>query len=219
MKDIAKSVDSLIFIDENQKYYKIENHQIIETGDKFSWTAEKWYNKFCQIYANLHKEKMQMQLQLEKCIETAILRQGLDLGAFKSYLFVDKENEFAYPFRLKRCKGKEKQPLVIFFCGAGSVGNDNFKPLIESIPMQMKLKKHNCNVLIPQPLTSINYNSTTEEFNLKFDAYINSVHGLANLLIQNETVDSDRIYVFGTSLGGCCTWRFVFRHFVPAQCL
>ncbi|MDE5605015.1 MAG: hypothetical protein K2I73_05480 [Eubacterium sp.] len=201
----------LVFIDEHKKYYKIEGKKLIPTDEKFKFSPKIWYKMFCFIYKNLHREERRVQNKLSSKDKTSVVKQGFDIGAFKSYNFIDKENKIAYAFRFKKSKGKEKQPLVIFFCGAGSVGLDNVKPFIECIPMLGKLNKRNCNILIPQPLTTVNYNKSYEDFNSKFDAYISSIHNLVNLLTDKENIDTNRIYAFGTSLGGCCTWRLVYN--------
>lgn len=216
LDDVAHASDDLKFIDENKKYYRIKDKKVVPTDDKFKWSPKTWYKKFCIIYKNLHKEERKVRNKLSHYNKTAVIKTGIDLGAYKSHSFVDKENRIAYSFRFKGCRGKEKQPLVIFFCGAGSVGLDNFKPFFESIPMLAKLKKHNCNILIPQPLTSINYNKNYEDFNSKFDTYIASVHHLVDILMQTENIDANRVYAFGTSLGGCCTWRLVYNY--PELC-
>lgn len=212
LDDIINIADDLIFIDAHKGYYRIEDKKFVRIDDRFKLSPKNWYKKFCVIYKNLHHEERKVQTKLNSYDKTAVIKQGISLGAFKSYHFIDKENKLAYSFRLKKCKGKEKRPLVIFFCGAGSVGLDNMKPFIECIPMLGKLNKQKCNLLIPQPLTNINYNKSYEDFNSKFDAYIASINNLVSELINRENIDTNRIYAFGTSLGGCCTWRLIYNY-------
>lgn len=213
---IADSIGDFLCIDEHRKYYKYENGELIPANDKFDWSPQMWYKRFCRIYKNLHKEEISVLQKLKSSGKTLIEKYGFGIGKFKSYKFVDKDNELVCPFRFKGSKGKEKQPLVIFFCGADAVGTDNLKPFISGIPMIAKLNKYNCNILIPQPLTSINYNKSYEDLNSKFDRYINSVYRLVSLLKEKENIDEKRIYAFGTSLGGCCVWRLVYNY--PQLC-
>lgn len=208
---IIENAENLFFIDERRKRYLLENKKVTSDG-KFSWTYNKWYKEFCKIYAGKHKDEGIIQGWLSSTDETRIARQGTDIGAFKSYHFIDKENKTAIPFRFKRSKGEAPQPLVIYFCGAGSVGVDNFKPFTETVPRLFQLKKHNYNMLIPQPYTGINYNKTIEEWQRKFDAYVASVKRLTELLAEDGSIDMNRIYVFGNSLGGGVAWRLAYNH-------
>ena len=207
---IIENAERLIFIDEHRKHHLLEDKKVTP-GGKFSWSYNKWYKKFCRIYADKNREEGIIQGWLKDTDETRIVNQGKDIGSFKSYRFIDKENETAFPFRFKRSKGETPQPIVIYFCGAGSVGIDNFKPFTETIPRLFQLVGHTYNFLIPQPKTSVNYAKTVEEENAQIDTYTSSVKKLVELLAENGSIDKNRIYVFGNSLGGCLTWRFAYH--------
>lgn len=208
---IIENTKRLIFIDENRKHHLLEDKKIT-AGGKFSWTYDKWYNEFCKIYADKHNDEKTVQDWLNGANQTQIVEQGKNIGKFKAYCFIDKENETAFPFRFKKSKGETPQPLIIYFCGAGSVGVDNFKPFKETVPRLFQLKKYNYNMLIPQPNTGINYNKTIEEWHGKSDAYVASVKKLTESLAKDGSIDMNRIYVFGNSLGGGVTWRFAYNH-------
>lgn len=208
---IIENTDRLVFIDEHRKHHLLEDKKVT-VGEKFSWTLNKWYKEFCKIYADKHRDESVIQSWLSGTDKTKIVEQGKNIGAFNSYHFIDKENETAFPFRFKRAKGDAPQPLIIYFCGAGSVGIDNFKPFTETIPRLFQLRNQNYNMLIPQPKTGINYNKTIEEWHCKLDTYVDSVKRLTELLAEGGSIDLDRIYVFGNSLGGGVTWRFAYNH-------
>lgn len=216
-EDIIKNTDISVFIDGKRKIYKFDNGEIVPFSDKkFSFTPAVWYKKFCRVYSNMHKEQLCRDNKLRKFSATYINKSGIDISAFKSFEFVDKENEIVYPFRFKKSKGNKSEPLVIYFCGAGAVGMDNMKPFFECVPMLRQLNKYNCNILIPQSNTDVNYNRDYDELNFKLDRYTKSVGNLVGLLKENYNIDKDRIYVFGTSFGGFCTWRLVYHN--PELC-
>ena len=67
-------------------------------------------------------------------------------------------------------------------------------------------------MLIPQLYTGIKYNESLEEWHGKSDAYVASVKKLTESLAKDGSIDMNRIYVFGNSLGGGVTWRFAYNH-------
>lgn len=215
--DIINNTDISVFIDSKRNIYKFDNGEIVSfSNKKFSFTPAVWYKKFCRVYSNMHKEQDYCDNKLRKVSASCINKSGIDIFAFKSFECVDKENKTVYPFRFKKSKGNKFEPLVIYFCGAGAVGTDNIKPFFECIPMLGQLNKYNCNILIPQSNTDVNYNKDYDELNFKLDRYTKSVKNLVDLLTKDYNIDRDRVYVFGTSFGGFCTWRFVYHY--PELC-
>ena len=160
----------------------------------------------------MHREEERMRSILHAVEETCIVKQGMDIGAYKAYRFTDKENETAFLFRFKRSYGENPQPLVIYFCGAGSLGWDNLKPFNEFIPRSIQLSKYNCNILIPQLYTGIKYNNGIEEWHRKSNAFVASVKKLTERLAEDGSIDINRIYIFGNSMGGGITWRFAYNY-------
>lgn len=206
------------FIDKNTKMYELKNGKAVYSGAKLKMSPNRWFNKIANIYASIHKENGYINSYLENEAKTGIKQKGISFGKYKSFWFADKENGTAFPFRFKKSKGSEKQPLVIFFSGAGALGTDNIKPYFECLPMRLKLKKYNCNILIPQSNTQTNNGSSYQGFNDGLNRYVKSVKKLAETLIKENPIDKSRIYVFGTSFGGFCTWRsaYLFPDFYAA---
>ncbi len=123
-------------------------------------------------------------------------------GDFKKGEFVDKENELCFSYRVRYAKEKNR-PIVIYFHGAGSIGKENSRQLKEFNRAGESLLNRDCTILLPQA-PAIYYAHASER-----SSYINSVKSLADILVEKVSADKNRIYVFGTSFGGKCTWQAV----------
>ena len=133
--------------------------------------------------------------------DTTTLISNVSLSKYKKYTFVSKENNIAFAYRMKKAK-KDSQPIVIYFHGGGACGTDNFKQFYEysASPARKKLKKYDCTIIVPQ--TPINrpfgkVNSVD---------YLHSVKQLTEILTNELKADKNRIYIYGASFGGFCTW-------------
>lgn len=122
-------------------------------------------------------------------------------GKFAAYKYTDKNNRMSFPFRLFTAKEKSK-PLFVIFHGAGALGNDNVKQHFENIRLYKYILKENCNILSPQAPYGAN-----RGYDL-IQSYIKSV----KKLIDDLPVDFDRkrIYIVGSSFGGCCVWHISY---------
>ncbi len=137
---------------------------------------------------------------------TVSVSQG-SLSKYKKYAFVSKENNIGFNYRIKKAK-KEGQPIVIYFHGGGCIGIDNFKQYFEfSAPfIRGKLEKHDCTIIIPQaPL-----NRPTGKVN-SID-YLHAVKQLSEIIADEVKADRNRIYIFGGSFGGFCTWLSAYYY-------
>lgn len=205
------------FINSKRQMYTLENGELQSLG-KFRLSPDRWYKKFVKLYKIIHKEEKWVSDLLESNTNTLLEKFSLDIGKFKSFRFIDKNNDTAFPFRFRKSYGSKKQPLIILFCGAGGLGTDNFKPLFEFTLHLLKLQKYNCNILIPQAINKTNQAQTYEDYSKGLDRYVSSVKYLAEKLIEQNHIDTSRIYVLGTSFGGFCTWRsaYLFPDFYTA---
>lgn len=126
-------------------------------------------------------------------------------GRFKKGEFIDKENEICFSYRVS-CSKEKNKPIVIYFHGAGSIGKENSRQLREFERIGEKLLLRDCTILLPQaPAIYYAHSSKTA-------SYISSVKKLTDILAREVSADKSRIYVFGTSFGGKCTWRAVSRY-------
>lgn len=148
-------------------------------------------------------------------------------AAFKEELFTNGQKE-QLPYRLlypANYDAAKKYPLVLFLHGAGSQGNDNSRQLAE-VPAMLRLAaagdKYACFVLAPQCPKDDAW-ALFPEYPLSYTAKEQSRASRLSLeivdsLIQKLSIDRDRIYVTGLSLGGEGTFDIITRrpHFFAA---
>jgi len=122
-------------------------------------------------------------------------------GKFNAYKYTDKINNMSFPFRLYLSKEKNR-PLFVLFHGAGALGNDNIKQHFENTRLYKHILKEECNILSPQAPYGAN-----RGYDL-IQNYIKSVKKLIDDLPID--IDRKRIYIVGTSFGGCCVWHISY---------
>lgn len=81
------------------------------------------------------------------------------------------------------------------------MGSDNLKQLFDNLPLYKQLIKTDCNILLPQAPFGSNRGEAMQN-------YIKSIKRLADELPAD--FDRKRIYIIGTSFGGCCVWQLVY---------
>ena len=144
--------------------------------------------------------------KLAEAANTASVSYGATLFGFRSYLYIDKENFTAYPYRLKSAR-KANMPLAIVFPSAGATGSENIKTLFDTLLILPALTRKGANVLVPQPYRSVNEGRSFDEAKAEMSRYIDSVITLIDDVAEKTHADRSRIYLIGASLGGCCVWR------------
>ena len=107
---------------------------------------------------------------------------------------------------------QQKYPLVLFLHGAGERGSDNKAQLVHGSKMftnPVNREKYPAIVLFPQcPSNSFwSYERRSGSGNSPLQA----VKELLDQYIAKKTVDTDRIYVMGLSMGGYGTFEMVCR--------
>lgn len=114
-----------------------------------------------------------------------------------------------------------KYPLVISFHGAGSRGNDNLKQLRPWVAGWMDnevQQKNPCIILMPQcPVKQKWVNVPWKKGSYKIEDIplstpMRLTKEIIDKVILEESVDQNRIYVMGCSMGGYGTWNFVTRY-------
>ena len=133
--------------------------------------------------------------------DTTTSISNVSLSKYKKYTFVSKENNIAFAYRMKKAK-KDSQPIVIYFHGGGACGTDNFKQFYEysASPARKKLEKYDCTIIVPQTPINRPFGKVNS-----ID-YLHSVKQLTENLINELKADKNRIYIYGSSFGGFCTW-------------
>lgn len=129
---------------------------------------------------------------------------------YKGYIY--KENDEAFCFRFKEPKKIEEgksYPMVIFLHGMGDFGNDNsshmYRSLIDSVA---EYAPEDCYVFMPQGINNRDWSSTgilTGKGGM--DALYNKC---LDKLIEENNIDTSRIYLTGMSMGGHGTvWQAI----------
>jgi predicted peptidase len=127
-----------------------------------------------------------------------------------------------YPENYDRTK---KYPLILFLHGAGERGNDNRRQLIHGSKMFLNAEnrsRYPAIVLFPQcpensfwANTKMDRTKTPVSFEFDYEAPANwpldAVNRLVDSVMVQESVDADRVYVTGLSMGGMGTFEMVHR--------
>ena len=113
-------------------------------------------------------------------------------------------------------------PLVLFLHGAGERGNDNVSQLKNGIGQPFKKEQspiYQCIVVAPQCPSGkkwVNVKAWTEnQYSTDQIAESDELKAVVELLFaieQDYSVDTDRIYATGLSMGGYGTWDLLVRH-------
>lgn len=127
-------------------------------------------------------------------------------------------NNGTLPYRLyipENINKGEKYPLLVYFHGMGSVGNDNMKPvtLAKLFAEKQIQEKHPCFILAPQstkPWVNTNWGllshqqpAITTEMQMAIE--------IISKVIAEYPVDTARIYLIGASMGGFAAWDLLCR--------
>ncbi|MPS74190.1 MAG: alpha/beta fold hydrolase [Chryseobacterium sp.] len=138
--------------------------------------------------------------------------KSLDYSDFKAGKFDNGKIAVNYRFlKPKKVEQNKRYPLVLVFHGSGAIGTNNTSQM--GVLSKMWLLPENREnypvyVLSPQfPVRSSNYH-LDETRNVKVsesNEYLDLVLKSIDSLVINESIDRDRIYVMGFSMGGATT--------------
>lgn len=135
--------------------------------------------------------------------------------------FMWQSDSGSLPYRLyipAKLEAGHKYPLVVFFHGMGSIGNDNRKQLWLAMNFtKPEVQQRNpCFVLAPQcPETGrwVNAEWGGDIHKMAKDPTPEMAMAirLIDQTIKDYPVDAKRVYVTGTSMGGFATWEIICR--------
>ncbi len=109
-------------------------------------------------------------------------------------------------------------PMLVFFHGAGERGNDNEAQFVHCVQYIYDNMPEDCIIVVPQcpkeqqwvdaywSLGPYSMDKTPESNEL------NAVYKLSRSLTEEYSVDTDRIYAAGISMGGFAVWDVMVRH-------
>ena len=181
---------------EDGALYWLRPDGIVKISDN-AGTLEKHWKKLCRFSARLRSEEI-FRRKVCARYSDGIRLQSRSVTGYHRYVFVDRSAGVVLPFRFKAAKKKE-QPLVVYFGGGGTIGHRNIKPLLEFLMYARGAlaAKRGCNLFVPQATRSAgNPRNCAAQCNR-----------VVELLIAAHEIDPSRVYAYGTSFGGKCTWR------------
>ena len=147
-----------------------------------------------------------------------------DLSLYESKVYEGKSGK-KLPYRIlfpKKYKPKKSYPLVLFLHGAGERGGDNELQLVHGAKLFLQKKnrrKYKSIVVFPQCSEKSYWahmdpkkdNSRSFPDIKKPTQPLGLTIELLQSLIENESVDENRIYVMGLSMGGMGTFEILSR--------
>lgn len=191
------------FCGEDNYFYKMS----YETGDIqkiIKCPLNKLYTQYkinVETAKKLEEKKKYIACNYES---DCIIKQKSVFTNYEKYEFIDRESLRTIAFRLKKSNQNKKMPLVIYFHGAGAIGEDNKKQFLEYQCMGLGLSKRKCNVLVPQSANEVGENISI------ITSYCKMVNKLVKKLSEIVQIDYDRVYIVGASYGGACVWYSIY---------
>jgi predicted peptidase len=131
------------------------------------------------------------------------------------------------PFRLfipKSYRASEKYPLILFLHGAGERGSDNTKPVSDNpgaliFARDSNQAKHPAFILAPQCPAAPNQwvdapwsNGNYVQDRIPISNELRNVVDMLDSLLRAYSIDTNRLYAVGSSMGGFGTWDIVTRY-------
>ena len=151
---------------------------------------------------------------------------GQSVSPYAKKEFVDKAGN-VLPYRIlypKNYDKKKKYPLVVFLHGAGERGNDNEKQLTHGSKLFVERQdEYPAIVIFPQcpennfwGSVAINRGSTPASFDFDYQKYpikwpLQAVLDLVKQMQKTESLDKNRLYIMGLSMGGMGTFEAIAR--------
>lgn len=159
---------------------------------------------------------------------TLIYTFSQNVQQFENNIFVNGNDTIQYRILYpEKIKTGKKHPLVLFLHGAGERGSDNKRQLTHGARLflnEQNQKKYPAIVVFPQCPQGIMWTNRQKHKNENgewlFDFPIDKqspwpallVDHLVSELIDNDLVDSRRVYIMGLSMGGIGTLEFLYRN-------
>lgn len=148
---------------------------------------------------------------------------GADLANKRFEVRVFKSGGGSLPYRMLRPKdydASKKYPLVMFYHGAGERGVDNNIQLVHGMndfASDDIMEKYPCFVIAPQCPTGqqwVDAPWSDDSHTMKKNptAPLRQSLELITSLQQEFSIDENRLYVTGLSMGGFGTWEVIQRH-------
>ncbi len=136
---------------------------------------------------------------------------------FEAKEFKSKEDGPALKYRILspvEYDANVKYPVVLFLHGAGERGDDNAKQLVHGMKdfaSDDMRKKHPAFVIAPQCPTNQWWTARNSDAEKSTDDSLALCVGVIEELKKTKSIDADRIYITGLSMGGYGSWEALAR--------
>jgi len=174
-------------VDEKRRIYKISDVGLEQQGR----LRPKFLARFIRDMRRRKQWAEDDRALCEGATEAGIIPNGRVPLFFchKRYIYVKPGR--AHPFRctLRSPKGEDHFPLLIYMHGAGADGTDGLKPLLRCALLIFRARQK-YHLLVPQQGLGDVYGDEFSE-------------DLGDVIASIPRVDRARIYITGTSMGGC----------------
>lgn len=143
-----------------------------------------------------------------------------NVEAFQKKVYESKEGNLNYRMHTpEKMDDKKKYPLIIFFHGSGSRGDDNTRQLTNGAKDILAYSEASGNqaiIIAPQcpknmRWANVSFKTLDAPRPKEPSATMKLVMGLLDETASKLPVDKDRIYVTGLSMGGAGTWDILQR--------
>lgn len=208
-KHFTEKDSYIIVLGEDEYLYRLSLGGLEQIkNSKGTITLEKYIENTYKFTKLLMKSENYRQKIFKKYNDNKIHKTGNGFAKYNKYVYIAKASNTVIPFRFRKAH-KGNQPLIVYFGGAGTIGQDNFKQFFEHFTLgkTQKLLKADCNILVPQFVRGKYINESYYR-----ETYTEAVIDLIKELQLENKIDSGRIYIYGCSFGGGIVWNILVNH-------
>ena len=159
-----------------------------------------------------NREKRRRDKRKKKKDEPAFMAEVPDSGLTKDMTFeqfkgfdgavLEAKSGYALGYRYKVMSpnntSQKKYPLFIVFHGMGRIGKDNKRQVPQGLPLVKELEELKVNAIVVQPQTAAGWAQKMEDGS---KPVLSAVVEMIDYFIANKSVNPDRVYVLGNSMG------------------
>ncbi len=153
------------------------------------------------------------------CLMLPLTANAYDINESEKLTYTNSDTTLPYRLILPENYDESKEyPMIVFFHGAGERGNDNELQFFHCVQYLHDNTPEPCIILAPQcPLNNqwVDTPWSLGAYSVDNVPESNEMKAVVELIGELQTkysVDSDRIYAAGISMGGFATWDAIMRH-------